>query len=266
MYLALPQLLKIVSWRILMLSCAFVGLGIMVVWVIVNPKLLKERVLNSKISGASAEARRIKPPSFVYIPIALIMLGIILQGVLRDGVQNWMPFYLSESFGIPESDAITSTVLLALFSVISFAVFDVIHRKLFKNEVFCASMIFALSIAASFALYLFSLFFNNAVIPMLLMAIIVASMHGINLMLITVVPKRFIKSGRVSTYSGILNACTYIGAALSSYGFAVLAENFGWSFTILSWVFVSIAGFSVCMLATPMWKRFRREYSDNENV
>jgi OPA family glycerol-3-phosphate transporter-like MFS transporter len=95
------------------------------------------------------------------------------------------------------------------------------------------------------------------------MAVVVACMHGINLMLITVVPKRFAKSGKVSTYSGLLNSCTYVGAALSTYGFAVLADHFGWSFTILTWVAVSIAGATVCLLAARPWQRFRREYADN---
>ena len=266
MYLALPQLLRVFSWRTLMLVCAMAGIGIMIAWMLVNPKLLTEPMLNSRAAASDkskeAAPMRIKPPRFVYFPIVLIMVGIILQGILRDGVTNWMPFYMSESFGIPESDAITSTVLLAIFSVISFSLFDLVHRKLFKNEVFCAAMIFALSIVSSVILYVFSLFTDIAVASMLLMAIIVACMHGINLMLITVVPKRFVKSGKVSTYSGILNACTYIGAAISGYGFALIAEKFGWNITILTWVFVSAAGFAVCLAATPLWKRFRREYSD----
>jgi OPA family glycerol-3-phosphate transporter-like MFS transporter len=93
---------------------------------------------------------------------------------------------------------------------------------------------------------------------MLLMALIVGAMHGINLMLITVVPKRFVKTGKVSTYSGLLNACTYIGAALSSYGFAAIAESFGWNTTILTWIFVSLAGLAVCLGATLLWERFKR--------
>jgi OPA family glycerol-3-phosphate transporter-like MFS transporter len=100
---------------------------------------------------------------------------------------------------------------------------------------------------------------------MLLMGVIVACMHGINLMLITVVPKRFVKTGKVSTVSGILNACTYVGASASTYGFAVLAERFGWDFTLLSWLLISAAGAAVCGVCAPIWKRFRREYVDAED-
>ena len=123
-------------------------------------------------------------------------------------------------------------------------------------------MIFVLSSVSALILYVINRAGGSALFSMLLMAIIVASMHGINLMLISVVPKRFLKTGKVSTFSGILNACTYVGASLSTYGFAALAERFGWGFTILMWVVVSVAGVAVCFVAAPVWKRFCKEFVD----
>ena len=134
-----------------MLICAACGALIWLFWVCVSPRLLK------RDGGITAEANinkrqtvqgSVPLPKFVILPIILIMLGIILQGVLRDGVTNWMPSFLNETFGMPEENAIFSTVILAIFSVVSFAVFDLVQRKLFKNEVFCASMIFVLSFRA----------------------------------------------------------------------------------------------------------------------
>ena len=103
----------------------------------------------------------------------------------------------------------------------------------------------------------------SIVLSMLLMACIVAFMHGVNFMLIIVVPKRFVKSGKVSTFSGLLNAFTYIGAAISAYGFALLSDAFGWNVTILSWIAVTVVGLAVCLGAAPGWKRFCREYADD---
>ena len=51
-----------------------------------------------------------------------------------------------------------------------------------------------------------------------------------------------------------------------AYGFAVLEESFGWNFTILMWFFVSCAGLAVCLIATPIWKKFRRDYADNPKI
>ena len=96
------------------------------------------------------------------------------------------------------------------------------------------------------------------------MALIVACMHGINLMLISVVPKRFVAFGKVSTYSGLLNACTYVGASLATYGFAALAQTAGWTLTFLLWTALSLAGVTVCLAHKGRWLRFCREYFYNK--
>jgi len=197
------------------------------------------------------------------ILLVMIMLAIVLQGMLRDGVTNWMPSYMLETFSLSEESAIITAVIPAIFSMLSFFLFEQLHRKLFQNEVFCAAMIFSLSAVAATVLWIVSTLFSSPLLSTCLLALIIAAMHGINLMLISVVPKRFAKSGKVSTYSGLLNACTYVGAAISSYGFAALAEGFGWSITILVWIVISALGLLLTLLASPLWKKFRREYADN---
>ena len=264
LYLACPLLLELLTWRQIILVCAGVGLAILAAWLVLNPRLFTEPLAGKGRSGAAAATEHRPLPRYVFLALALVMLGIVLQGSLRDGVTNWMPSFLCESFGISEENAIFSTVILALFSVVSFYLFDLLHRKLLRNEVTCASVIFVGSAASSLLLVIANRFLSTPVISMLLMGVIVACMHGINLMLITVVPKRFVKTGKVSTVSGILNACTYVGASASTYGFAVLAERFGWGFTLLSWLLISAAGAAVCGVCAPIWKRFRHEYADAE--
>ena len=260
LYLACPLLLQVVHWRVILLLCAAVGLGILALWLAVSPRLLIQP-LYPALKNNTGGQKSTPLPRYVFVPVGLIMLGIVLQGILRDGVTNWMPSYLLETFRLPEENAIVVTVILALFSTVSFAVFDLLHRRVFQNEVFCSAVIFAAAAVCAGALYAANTLGTTVGISALLMALVVACMHGVNLMLITVVPKRFAKSGRVSTYSGLLNACTYIGAALSTYGFALLADRFGWSFTILTWVAVAAAGAAVCLLAARSWRRFCKEYN-----
>ena len=264
MYLLCPLLLGFMSWRSIILTFAIIGASIAVVWTLVSPRFLV--VAPDKLPKAPSDqpiVTETKPiPKFIILPLALMMFGIILQGVLRDGVTNWMPSLMNESFGLTEEKSILSTVLLAVFSMLVFVVASFLHTRFFKNEVFFASIIFAFSLVASILLYFANRFLGSAVISALLLSLIVAAMHGINLMLIVIVPKRFVKSGKVSTFSGILNACTYIGAALSTYGFAALAENVGWNTTILVWAAIALLGFIVCGAISPLWKRFKKEYAE----
>ncbi|MBP3379020.1 MAG: MFS transporter [Clostridia bacterium] len=263
LYTCCPLLLGFMSWRAIMLVCAAVGILVMILWTVLNPRYLVTPSATVNIDKSTEQKPATVPvPKFVYLPIVLIMLGIILQGTLRDGVTNWMPSYLSETFNLPEEESIISTVIQAVFSILSFWCFDFLHRKVLRNEVTCASVIFGGSVLCAAVLYFVNVYTSSAAVSLILMAVIIACMHGINLMLISVVPKRFLKSGKVATYSGILNACTYIGASIATYGFAAIAENHGWNATILTWIIISAAGLLVCLIAAPMWKRFRREYAD----
>lgn len=264
LYTCCPLLLKVTGWRTVMLICAAVAIIIMITWTALNPRFLKTpQTVSSNTPEEKGQIPTIPVPKFVYLPIALIMIGIVLQGTLRDGVTNWMPSYLCETFGLPEEESIISTVIQAVFSILSFWCFDFLHRKVFKNEVFCAAVIFGGSAICSAALYFANILSASAAVSLVLMAIIIACMHGINLMLISVVPKRFLKSGKVATYSGILNACTYIGASAATYAFAAIAENKGWSVTILIWIIIAFLGMIMCLAAAPLWKKFRKQYSDN---
>ncbi len=269
LYAFSPLLLSFMDWRGILLLCAAVGGAILLLWVLLEPRLLRQGSALGAHTGATVPAADVGTaskkalPTTVWLPLLLVMLGIIAMGMLRDGVTNWMPSYLLESFGLGEEQAIFSTVILAVLGMVSFYVFDLLHRKVFQNEVLCAAVIFAFSFVCAAVLYVLNLFSAGVVPSMLLMGVLVACMHGVNLMLISVVPKRFAKSGKVSSFSGILNACTYVGASISTYGFARLAEVFGWNVTVLSWALIALCGFAFCAVAFPLWRRFRREYADD---
>ena len=264
LYLLCPLLLNVLTWREIILACAAVALVILVVWQIVQPRLFTEPLASADgKKKESGKAGGQKLPKYVFFAIPMIMMGIILQGALRDGVTDWMPSVMNESLGISQEDAILSAVIPALFSVVSFMAFDFVHRKLLRNEVVCAAVIFAGAAVSSLVLILSSLWWSGAVLTILLMAIIIACMHGINLMLITVVPKRFVKTGKVSTVSGILNACTYVGASVAIPLFAILQETYNsWTAAFVAWLAIAALGAIVCAVIAPIWKKFRREYAD----
>ena len=260
LYLGCFFMLFIMDWRTIMLICAIVGAIIMALWIILCPKLFggEKNMLDDL---KAPKEKGIKPPKYVFLPLVLIMIAIIMQGALRDGVTAWMPSYLIDEFSIPSNWSILITVVLAIFSMISFTVFDYMNTRFFKNEIM--PMIEATIATLSILLFITNLL-GIAIPSILLMATLVACMHGINLMLIAFAPKRFKRSGKVSTYSGVMNACTYIGAAISTYGFAKISELHGWGITIIIWIGVSLIGCILCAVALPKWKKFKNEYDIEE--
>ena len=78
-------------------------------------------------------------------------------------------------------------------------------------------------------------------------------------MLIGELPGQFARYGRVGTVSGLLNAFTYVGAAISIYGFPALhARLGGWRPVFGLWMAVLALGIALLLLALRRWVPFRR--------
>ncbi|MBP3396760.1 MAG: MFS transporter [Clostridia bacterium] len=263
-----PALLGLnISWRVIMLILAGIGLAVTLTFALYSRKIFVEPVAFTGAQTGTAQKEKTVPlPRMVWLPTALILVAIVAHGKLKDGVDNWLPTYLYETFGIPEENAIFSTVILAVLGMLSCSLFDFIHRRFFRNEVFCSAVIFGVTAAAAAILFVVNSFVSSMVLSLALMTIITACMKGVNLILVATAPKRYVKSGKISTFTGVLDAAAYAGSALATYGFAAFAEGFGWNMTVLLWAIIGVAGLVLCLVATPLWARFRREYSDNPEV
>jgi OPA family glycerol-3-phosphate transporter-like MFS transporter len=186
------------------------------------------------------------------LPMVFIVLAIIFQGMLRDGVTTWMPSYINDTYKLGSSIAILTGVVLPIFSIITFRLAGWLYKKI-PNPLMCAAMIFGLGTVSALALYLLS--GSNPIFSVLFSAMLTGSMHGVNIILICMIPPYFSKYGNVSTVSGVLNSCTYIGSAISTYGIALLSEKMGWSFTLLVWLAIAAAGTLVCLVCVRPWKK-----------
>lgn len=191
------------------------------------------------------------------ILMGLVMLAIILQGSLRDGVTNWMPTFVSESFDMDSSSAILTGLLLPIFQIPCTEAADWLFRKRIPSETAAAGLIFCIGAVSSVLLFVFME--RSVLVTAFLMAILVGCMHGVNFMLISMAPRQFRRFGRVSLVSGILNSCTYAGSALSTYGFALLSESMGWQGTSLIWAAIAAAGALVCLSVSRQWSMFRQD-------
>ena len=168
-----------------------------------------------------------------------IFVCIVVMGIMRDGIESWLPTLYCEVFNKSSEEAILVSVLLPIFSIISLFIVRLVHKsKIFNNEARGAGILFFIAIALSTPVMILINIESRAtqIICLVLIALVCALMHSCNFLLISCVPGRFAHSGRASTIGGICNACTYIGASISSYGFALISTYLGWSATIGFWI------------------------------
>ena len=260
-YLLAPVIIKFLSVKLVFVISGAMALIMAFVWKLVYEKykpfsasVITTNSVNKDEKGSAAPASRFN--GFVITLLISVMLAIVLQGALRDGVTNWTPSYISETFNLESSVSILSSVVLPIFSILSFTVTSFINRKLIKNEVVCAGVIFA--IGALSAALLILLGDKSAVLSLVLLALLVGCMHGVNLILVCMVPAKFSKFGKVSFISGLINSSTYLGAAISTYGIAVFTDVFGWTKTIILWSAVAGVGALICIGLGKKWTKFKR--------
>lgn len=251
-YLTSPLLISLFGWKSVFVFSAVLGIIMLVIWNEYSYDIEIEPW--NKTKGKHGSSLKV-----LFTPIMLcIMLAIILQGMLRDGVSTWMPSYISETYSLSNVISILTGVILPIFSILSTYIALKLYTKKMTNPVMCAAVIFGVGAISSLGLCFVT--GHSAVLSVVLSALLTGCMHGVNLMLICMVPAFFKKYGNVSTVSGVINSCTYIGSAMSAYGIAFISEKHGWDFTLKIWLFIAIAGTLICMASVKGWKR---EYQSN---
>ena len=259
-YILSPVCISLAGWKSVFWTSGIVGLTVSLLWLRGAGKIERFAQENGQMPEASVHTPQTRgiPIKSLILPSGLIFIatGIILQGMLRDGVTTWMPSYLAETFHLGSSVSILSAVLLPVFSIFAIKSTAYLQRRFFQNELVCAGVLFFIGCIASSALAV--LYAYGMVLSIILTAIITGCMHGINLILICMVPGRFECTGKVAYISGLLNFFTYVGSALSTYGIAKLSENLGWQFTIWGWAVIALAGTAVCGCCICKWKAFCR--------
>ena len=262
-YLFGPVLIITSGWRLVFFVCGTITIAAAGIWTVGFSRLRRRASADmpptSKPIARPNDSIDIASIRKIAITSGLIyiILGIVLQGALRDGITTWIPSYLSETFQLKNSVAILMTVALPIVSILTFQITSQLQKRVFKNELACAAFLYAIGFGALLLLSFFSSF--NALLSIALSSIVTGSMHGVNLMLVVMLPRRFSRFGRISGISGILNFFTYLGSALSTFCIADLIESYDWHKSILLCATAAFVGLFVCSLCVKRWSIFTSE-------
>lgn len=238
-YLISPLIILVLNWKWVFVFSAICGVFMFLVWNKYAYEIESEKKFRT---NKTVQKEKIK---LLFNPMMFgIMVAIILHGMLRDGVTTWMPSYISETYKLSTVISILTGVIIPIVSILCFQIATKLYIKRFKNPIVCARVFFAAGAISALVLFCFTGY--SAAISVFFSAILTGCMQGVNIMLIGMIPPFFQRYGNVSTVSGVLNSCTYIGSAISAYGIAVLSEIIGWHGTIFVWLLLAVAGTVIC--------------------
>jgi len=249
-YLLTPLLITLTGWRWVFFTSAIGGGVMLAVWILLSPDAQVKKENKEKIASVSGAY------STLFSPLMLgVMAAIIFQGILRDGVTTWMPSYLAQTYDLSNSVSILTGVIMPIFGIVCYQIAGGLYVKRLPNPLSCGGV---LALAGSFsALGLYLSTGTNPFLSVLFTAVLIGCMHGVNLMLVCMIPPYFKRFGNVSAASGIINSCTYVGSAVSTYGVALISEQAGWSITLFLWFLCAASATLLCFTCA---RGFRKKF------
>ncbi len=248
--------IKYFNWKYVFFSSALVSGVIAVIWFFGFRRAVSGTSLFKEVKAKSTDGKTntLSAKKLLLSGFVLIALAIIAQGALRDGITDWVPTFIINTFSLESESAILKSVIIPVFSVISVKLVGIINGKFVKDEVKAGTITFFAG--ALGCLLLLFIYTANQYVTLVLAAVITWLMHGVNYFLICIVPARFEKYNAVSTMSGIINSLTYVGSAAATYGFGAVSDRFGWNTVLISWVAVAVFGTVAGLLAIKPWRKF----------
>ena len=194
-------------------------------------------------------------------PVLILILGTCPTLAVTGNVTSALSMGIAATIVLICSNIVISALRKVIPDTVRVPCYIVIiatflYRRVFKNEI--TESLFFFTLAALLSVALLFVYKSSAILSLLLAALITGSMHAINLMLLSFVPKYFAKEGKVATVTGLGNAFSYLGSTVSSYGIAVISAKLGWSYTFISWGSVALTGALFCIILLPIWNRFRK--------
>lgn len=266
-YLMATIVLEFFTWRMLFFVEAVILCVTFIVWIFaakVTTGILKEANSTYKPLRYEPVKKEEKKENVGTFKL-LIMSGAVFMLIpsfvrccLDLGVKTWVPTMIMESYsGISASFATMLTTILVVINLIGVFIVNWVYPRYIKNAAATFGMCFLVSLPFA-ALLLFTGKISVWFIVVMLV-VITTMMYAGNRLIIVIIPSFFTEYGKVGSVAGILNAIASFGAVVSNYGYGLLAEKFGWSGTIISWIIMASVASILTFMSVPSWKKFTKE-------
>lgn len=257
-YLLACVMLSVWNWRSVFVISAILILAAGVYWGYRMTWFEKQIVQSEEVETITMYVKSEKKESLLHLMLVsgifLAAFASLTHGMLRDGIQTWLPSLMTDNFHFDTAASVALDIIVPLFNIFGVVFTKEIAKRFINNEVKGAAGFFMVTIVALVLLgFVCS---KSAVASLLLLTVASTCMVGVNIMLINLIPVHFGAIGRSSSVTGILNCSAYVGSALSSFGIGAVAEGFGWLSAIWVWVLFSLGALITAMAGAGRWGKY----------
>ncbi len=262
-YLIASLMLQISNWRGVFIVCGTLLCIGGLIWIFgvarlkdyINAMNERNTALFLESVGENNRKPSLSLKLFFGSGIILVAVVALFNGSLKDAVVSWAPTYFKDTYAFSDSAASLVSTLMPIFSVAGPYVAVFINKRFLKNEVATSGILFASSALCLLGLVLLK--GNAPLIAVVLLALSMCFMWGVNTMILTFVPYRFSRLGISSAVTGTLNCTAYIAASSCTVLYGSMSVTQDWSSTVILWTVFAVSGAAVCFILSRLWRKLR---------
>lgn len=189
--------------------------------------------------------------------LVLLLVVSFIRCMVGQGAQTMTPTMLMESYESISASIgnMLSTIIILSGIAGTLTVKFIFYPKIIKNEV--------LGIVATF----------GVIIPMCVILCMVGSLPAwvvilamsiisfctsAGFLFLSYYNASFAAVGKDGVVAGLLNCAASMAVILQSYGFAAIADNFGWITVTKLWVVLSVIAMALTIIALPIYNKFKK--------
>lgn len=263
-YAAASIVLSVANWR--MLFWIFLGVIIvtMAMWIIMTKKTIPvlEKIEHKEEVPVRKQETKEKQGSTLKIfwasGIIFMLVPSFTRTMLDMGLKSWVPTMITESYkGISPGFASLMTTILLIVNLGGIYIVKAVYPKKIKSEALYFALCFAVSLPFTLLLLLTGKVPVSVVV--FLLTILTTVMYSGHQMINVIIPSKFASMNMSGGVASVLNAIASFGAVAANFGFGFLADNYGWTATIMSWNIMAILATVFGLLSVKKWNRFIKE-------
>ncbi len=188
----------------------------------------------------------------------ILLLGLFAEFAMMSlaisgGLRQWVPSIMKENYGLSDRLSIFLTLLLPLISIVCCFIAAWLYAKI-KDFVVIIGGMFLLSVVLFGTL--FAVLNVSWVLVMIVFVLLTMTMSVIQNQLTAQAPLYMQDQVNTGFMAGMMNGCSYIGNAMSTYGLGWIADRSDWNAVFV--ILTVIAIFSTALAAVYGFVRKRK--------
>ncbi len=248
------------GWRLAYIVSGSLLLAGAAVWFI-SVGAMRERISDktSDVPGPEllTDGGRVRfgPREFFSYGLGVIAVCALFNGALKEAVVSWTPKFLEQGYGLSPSSASLIAMVIPAVSVSGPYLGRFLNDRFFRNESMTSAVLFGISCLCCAGICL-TLSAGLAAPAVILLAVSMSCMWGVNNQIMAFVPFRFSRTGLSPAVSGTLNAVIFAGSSAFTVLYGRLADGSGsWLPSVIVWACAGLVAAAAGAAGSGSWKK-----------